>query len=529
MTAGAGAAEKVPLQSPYVPRSAFLLLLFPLFLLLYDLSALGLFNNVEGMCAEIAREMRANGHWIVPYLNDVPYIEKPPLTYWLLALAMSWFGTNDWAVRIVPAAMGLLLLGVAGWFGWRMKGPRYALLAAFLVGTNTGFVIMWRDMRPDALLATFLNAAWLLTYASFALQRKAPLRLAAVCLALAIMSKGLVALVLYGLVVVVYLLWSRRFTWRETLRAFTDPWALALFLIVAVPWHVMAARELPEFTWFYFVNEHLYRFLGIREPRDYFHGSVFYYLPRLAVMFLPWLPLLLLPRVIAKNIRDVDRDLSRFLWCCALGPLVFFSLSSAKANYYAVVCVPGLAMIAALALEQWLSQRERAWLWPVLFVIAIALVPAEIAVLRYGQRIEPSFSARPVAREILARAQAGEKLPVAREILARAQAGEKLPVFLYQDYEDFSSLPFYLQSTVDIVDARSQDLLFGQKLGYGRAHFLTVEDFMARHDPAWLVVLDPRQRELVHTPLPARLETVARIGRATLYRWPGAGPQQGMR
>lgn len=493
---------------PRLPRLAWLLLAIPLFLLLHDLAALGLFNNVEGMCAEIAREMRASGHWVIPTLNDVPYIEKPPLTYWLLALAMSWFGSNDWAVRVVPAAMGLLLLGATVWFGVRMKGPRYALLAAFLLGTSTGFLIMWRDMRPDALLATFLSAAWLFTYAAFALRRKAPLRAAAVCLALAILSKGFVALALYGLVMSAYLLWSRRFGWREALHAFADPWAIALFLVVAVPWHVMAARELPEFAWFYFINEHLYRFLGLREPRDYYSGSVFYYVPRLALMFLPWLPLLALPRFLDKTVRAADRDLSRFLWCSALAPLLFFSLSSAKANYYAVVCVPALALLAALALEQWQSQRERSWLWPALLLVGLVLIPAEIAVLRYGQRIEPSFSARPLAREIL----------------QRARAGEALPVFLYQDFEELSPLPFYLQSSVDIVDARSQDLQFGQKLGYGRAHFASVDEFMARREPAWLVVLDPRQRDLVQTPLPARLETVSRIGRATLYRWPGAGP-----
>lgn len=504
------------------PRLGWLLLACPLFLLFRDLSAFGLFNNVEGMCAEIAREMLAGGHWIIPSLNDVPYIEKPPLVYWLAALSMSLFGTNDWAVRLVPAAAGLLLLATVGWFAWRVKGARYALLAVFILGTSTGFLIMWRDTRPDALLATFIYAAWLTTYQGLVSRQRILMIAAAICLALAVLSKGFVALALYGPVVAAYLVWSRRREWRDALRAFLDPWAVAAFLAVLLPWHIAAIRALPEFTWFYFVNEHIYRFLGMRQPPDYFTGSVFYYLPRLALMFLPWLPLLALPRFVARDIRTADADPSRFLWCCVLTPLIFFSLSRAKANYYAVVCVPALALLAALALEHWLEQkRHSARLWVGLFVIAIALFPAGEALLRYGQRIESRFSARPMAVEIQ----------------RRAAAGEGFPVFLYQDYEDYSSLPFYLQSTIDIVDERSQDLKFGKTLGYGRTHFLSVEEFMMRREPAWLVVLDPRQRDLVLTPLPGRLQAVAKIGRATLYRWPGAagnssltsGPAGGMR
>ena len=90
--------------------SSCLLLLFPLYFLFHSLAAFGLLNNVEGMYAEIAREMLAGGHWIIPHLNDVPYIEKPPLLYWLAALSMSVFGVQDWAVSVVPASAGLFLL-----------------------------------------------------------------------------------------------------------------------------------------------------------------------------------------------------------------------------------------------------------------------------------------------------------------------------------------------------------------------------------------------------------------------------------
>lgn len=491
-----------------------LLLLFPLYFLFHGLSAFGLLNNVEGMYAEIAREMLVGRHWVIPYLNDVPYIEKPPLLYWLTALSMAVFGVNDWAVRLVPVCAGVFLLVTTAGFGWRLKGRRYGVLSAFVLGTSFGFVMMSRVALTDALLTEFLNASVLLTYVGLVQERKPALRGAAICLALAVLSKGFVALVLFGLIGLSYLGWCRRMDWREVLCQLFDPWVIVLFLLVLLPWHIAAALVLPEFSWFYFVNEHLYRFLGIREPHDYYSGNIFYYLPRLALMFLPWVPLVALSFFPRKEIENRDRDLRRFLFCCVFVPLAFFSVSSAKANYYAVVCLPGLALLMALMLEHRIevhvSARFERGVWVLLLMAGIALVPFEQGVLRYGARTETVFSARDMANEIQ----------------KRAATGEVLPVFMYQDYEDYSSLPFYLQSTVGIVDTDSDDLRFGHALGAGQEHFVTVEQFVSRSESghaAWLVVLDPAQREFTQTPLVKLAASVARIGGATLYRVP-AGP-----
>lgn len=487
--------------------SSCLLLLFPLYFLFHGLAAFGLLNNVEGMYAEIAREMLAGGHWIIPHLNDVPYIEKPPLLYWLAASTMSVFGVHDWVVRLVPACAGLLLLAIVGWFGWRTRGRRFALLSVFMLGSSFGFVVMSRVALTDALLSALLNAALLLTWFGLTKRSKATLRVASILLALAILTKGFVALALYGLVGIAWLLFCRRQDWYATLKQLFEPWAVALFLLVLLPWHIAAALSLPEFSWFYFVNEHLYRFLGIREPRDYYSGSVFYYLPRLALMSLPWLPLIaLLPFLRNKDSAQSD-GLNGFLICCVLAPLIFFSLSSAKANYYVIVCVPGLALLAAAALDRWIvlkPQRAR-YVLIGLLLIGIALVPAERYATQFAAGGETEFSARKMAKVIL---------------FERA-AGVDLPLFVYQDFEDYSSLPFYLQSTVGIIDSRSDDLRFGQRLGAGREHFLTVEEFMTRPDrqrPAWLVVHDPRQPDFQTTPLAKVSVPMLKIGRATLYR-----------
>lgn len=496
-----------------LPVFGWPLLLFPLYYLFHGLAAFGLLNNVEGMYAEIAREMLASGnwsHWIIPQLNDVPYIEKPPLLYWLTALSLRAFGVHDWAVRLVPAGAGVFLLVTVAWFGRELKGWRYAVLSVFVLGSSAGFLMMSRVALTDALLSELLNASVLLTYIGLVQQRRSVVRAASLCLALATLTKGLVALVLFGLIGLSYLAWRRRADWRMVLCQLCDPWAIALFLAVLLPWHIAAALTLPEFSWFYFVNEHLYRFLGIREPHDYYSGGFFYYVPRLALMFLPWVPLVALAFFPRRESRTRDQDLRQFLSCCVLVPLVFFSISSAKANYYAVVCLPGLALLTALMLEHRIEQhasvRFERLVWVSLLLVGIALIPFEQYVLRYGAQTETSFSARNMAAEIQ----------------RRAASGEALPVFLYQDYEDYSSLPFYLQSTVGIVDTDSDDLRFGRGLGAGGEHFLTVEQFMSygagRH-AVWLVVLDPAQRQFAKSPLANLSVQVVKTGDATLYRF----------
>ncbi len=510
----------------------------PLLLLGFGLTHFGLLNNVEGMYAEIAREMLSRGDvhgWVIPHLNGLPYIEKPPLLYWAIATSMALFGTHDWAVRLVPVMASLLALSVAAAWTTRLRGPRAGATTLFVLGTTGGFLLMARVALTDALLMACLTAAWLWAYLALAEQRRGWWRASLVALALALLAKGFVALALFGLVGVVHLLVNERAHWRHHLRLIADPAAWGLFLLVAAPWHIAASLELREFAWFYFINEHVLRFLGLREPKDYYHGTIFYYLPRLALMALPWWPLALLAawRRRAKGVVEAAGDAvkpfvvslsnhacpstssepapdliggrtdvqspERFLWVCALAPLTFFSVSSAKANYYIVVCLPPLALLAAWQIDAWRRHPHRG---RDAFIAAcgLALVPGLLALLHYGAATEGQFCARPMAAAIAAQP-------------------EKLPVFLYQDYEDYSGLPFYLQSDrIGIVDQQSADLRFGLSLPHDATRYPSRAEFLARREPAWLVILDARVRSGLPADLAPRLERVARVGNATLYR-----------
>lgn len=478
----------------------------PLLLLGWGLSDFGLLNNVEGLYAEIAREMLASDSlhgWVIPHVNGLPYIEKPPLLYWLIAASMAVFGTHDWAVRLVPVLAGVLTLIVVAAWATRLRGPRAGATSLFVLGTTTGFVLMTRVALTDALLMACLTAAWLLAYLALVEQRRLWWRLSLLALAFGMMGKGFVALALFGLVGLAHMVFSERNRWRQHLRLIADPWAVGLFLLVVVPWHMAASLELPEFAWFYFINEHVLRYLGLREPKDYYEGTVFYYLPRLALMALPWWPLGLFAEWRRRQGDALPAKPAhapiRFLWVCVLVPLAFFSVSSAKANYYVLVCLPPLTLLIAWRLECWREVVGRST-YLKFWIAGLTTLPALLMLQQYGRNDEPNFSARPMAQLM-------------------AKQPEHLPVFLYQDYEDYSGLPFYLQSDrIGVVDQQSADLHFGLGLSDDAALYPSVAEFVRRAEPAWLIVLDARVRRGMPHELAAHIERVSRVGNATLYR-----------
>jgi 4-amino-4-deoxy-L-arabinose transferase-like glycosyltransferase len=332
-------------------------------------------------------------------------------------------------------------------------------------------------------------------------------RTGAVLLGLAVLEKGAVALLLaLGVLALFRLLNRDRRVWRQL----RDPVALALFLAVVLPWHLLAAVEQNGFTWFYVVNEHLLRFLGQRQPDDYHRGPFWFYLPRLLLMLMPWTPFLVL---LARRQRWSDgahATAVRFCQAAVLFPLLFFSLSQAKADYYLVVCAPALALWLALVLEQALARppdlrlaccwggalascavllvavpdaADRVWtpLPVILLGLAwLALVPVatrsflafasprlrECALLAIVVLALPMLAALVDLGSVRAARDSSSRIAA----IVRAQAGPGSQVFIYRDFEDhFSSLPFYLGRTVPVVDSVSRDLLFGCTIEPGKA------------------------------------------------------------
>lgn len=234
-----------------------------------------LFDPDEGRYAEIPREMLASGDWVTPRLNGLKYLEKPPLQYWATAATYSLLGASEWSSRLWPCALGFLSLVVTSAFVRRIYDPAHGAAAALVLATSPYFVIVGHLNLLDSAFTFFLVSA---VFAFLLAQRAAAdgaseqgwMMVAWGSVGLAVLSKGVVALLLAGGTLVAYSVICR--DWRAWRRLRPRPGVL-LFLLITVPWFWLVSQRNPEFLQFFFVHEHFSRFLASVEhaqPRLYF-------------------------------------------------------------------------------------------------------------------------------------------------------------------------------------------------------------------------------------------------------------------
>jgi 4-amino-4-deoxy-L-arabinose transferase-like glycosyltransferase len=317
------------------------------------LGAFPLLEPDEGRYAEIPREMLAMRDFVTPRLDGVLYFEKPPLYYWFNAGALSVLERPEVACRLASAFFGLAGVGLAWALGRSLGDRRTALVSAVILGTSPLWLALSRADIIDMTLSFFLSATLVCFWLAQSRERGGPGERLAwygmfLAAALATLTKGLIGFVIPGAVIFFYLLFARR--WRLLLRV---PWigGIALFLLVAAPWHVLAARRNPDFLWFYFVHEH---FLRYATPEANRREPVWYFAAILALGLLPWSGLLpaagRLFRRGAGRLRD--RPGLIFLACWAGFVFLFFSASQSKLVPYILPASPPLAVLIALGMEE---------------------------------------------------------------------------------------------------------------------------------------------------------------------------------
>src|SRR6267154_821051 len=247
----------------------------------------GLMDDVDAVQAQIARNMLTSGDWVIARLDGVPYLEKSPLIYWLIAISYRIFGVHDWAARL-PVALAAVLLAWVTWrYGRWALGAAAGFYAGLVVATCVGLFLFTRIQIPDVMLTVCVCIAFWSFQRAIDEQEAHPrlwAALLAASLGVGLLLKGLIAAVVPIGGIVLYLAVTRqlfaRTVWKR-LHAFTGA---LLILAIAAPWHVLATLRMPPyfhftlhsgpgeyhgFFWFYFINEHVLRFLNLRYPRDY--------------------------------------------------------------------------------------------------------------------------------------------------------------------------------------------------------------------------------------------------------------------
>ncbi len=323
-----------------------MLVILTLLLWFAPLGVRDLINPDEGRYAELARGMLASGDWISPRLNGLLYFEKPPLQYWATAVAFALTGVDEFAARLWPALTSIgAVLAVTAVVG-RILGGATGVAAGAVLGSSLWWIANGHFNNLDAALSSFLALAMLAFWVAqrddvAPGSRRTAMLVVWAALGLGVLSKGLVALILPAGVLFLYLLVER--DWRLLGRLH---WlaGLSVFALITVPWFVLVSSRQETFAHFFFIHEHLDRFL---EPGHRREGPWWYFLPYLVAGALPWTTLL--PGAIAGGWRRTGArfQASRFLvlWCVFV--FVFFSVSRSKLPSYILPLFPALAILVA--------------------------------------------------------------------------------------------------------------------------------------------------------------------------------------
>jgi hypothetical protein len=334
-------------------------------------------DDVDAVQAQIARNMLETGDWITARLNGIAYLEKSPLVYWTMAACFRLLGVRDWAARLPLALAVILLCWVTYKFGSWAFGERAGIYAGVALSTSLGLFLFTRILIPDAMLTLTITLAiwaWVRLLEpenepSFQWQFTL-----GISLGLGLLLKGLVAVVFPVASALVYMAASNRLFSGEAWRRLRLEIVTAIALAIAAPWHLMASLANPPhfalsmhsgpgeyrgFFWFYFLNEHLLRFLNLRYPRDYNTvPRLWFWLLNLVWLF-PWSAYLVAaPRL---NYRPDERaGRVRLMALCWTGVVMVFFTFSTTQEYYSMPIYPALALLVGSSMISGVRQLRAA-------------------------------------------------------------------------------------------------------------------------------------------------------------------------
>lgn len=449
----------------------------------------------EGRYAEIAREMLVSHDWVTPRLDGFLFFDKPPLHYWASATAYLAFGVHPWTARLWCALTGLLAMLAVGWAGKRLFGREVGGYAMAILGSSMVFAMAAHIDTLDIAVAAFLGIGMaFFMVAQFdpsAVHQRVWLNvLMWASLALAILSKGLIGVVLPGMALVVFALWQRnsRMIWR------TSPWiGLLVIAVIAAPWFVMICRVHPEFFDYFFIREHFTRFLTNDDGRS---KPLWFFIPVVVLGLFPWT--LMLPwRRSDWKVLDLSDPARRFLLVWVGVTFLFFSVSHSKLTFYVLPLFPAAALLLAWLVARMAAKTMVQRLWWLAALAACAAAGTVIGMLTFhgshGEAIRVALRGGAVGLALVALAamvgawatQRGRR-PLAIHLLAisallawqlvlvssqpyvdlksaapvakvvKAAMGPDTEIFVVRAYQ--GGLPFYIGRLVTVVDEHRDDL-----------------------------------------------------------------------
>ncbi len=318
----------------------------------------------EGRYGEVGRWMLQSGDWLTPRLNGIPFFHKPPYLYWLEAISLATFGVNELALRLVPALHVGLMLAALYLSARAISSEQVARRAAIMLGSSLAFLLGGQYINHDMLVATWIGVAiWCFAFAFMAGEKPDAVlaRFGFVACALGMLSKGLIGIALPGMVMLVWLLWTRQL--RKILHL---PWlsGLALFAGIALPWFVVAQQKYQQLFNYMFIGQQFNRYTAAtyNNPQPWW-----FYLASVCLLLFPWVFFAVNPFGRKAQVGSdptalvsVSRPWLSLCWIWAGVIIAFFSIPHSKLIGYVLPVMPALALLAALGWQRSMAQRRHA-------------------------------------------------------------------------------------------------------------------------------------------------------------------------
>ncbi len=338
------------------------IILFVLFFLLVSrlisMNFVPLNDSTESRYGEIARIMLTTGDWITPmHQPGVPFWAKPPLSTWLSALSMKFFGINELAARLPALILSVAVL----WMVWGVAKTRNddqsAWLSVLILASSVYFLLDAGTVMTDPALL-FCTSFALIAFWHAINHNRAWGYLFFVALGLGLLAKGPVALVLVGMPIFTWVLMKKK--WRDVWRFL--PWIKGGWLLfaIAIPWYWLAEHKTPGFLNYFIVGENINRFLQPGWAGDKYgyahvapYGMIWVYA---IIGIFPWL----IPgvtwltrhvKVLPALCKDEDGWVSYLLLCTFL-PLIFFTFARNIIYPYVFPSLPFFALLFAELLKR---------------------------------------------------------------------------------------------------------------------------------------------------------------------------------
>ncbi len=326
---------------------ALLVFAFAMAIYLPRISSYALWDPWEPHYSQVAMEMEQNGDWLAPhYRNSTRWFSKPVMLLWMLRTSFALFGQSDGTARlpvVFIAALGLVLFN---FFVGRMFRWKVGLFASLVLATSPQYYFLARQAIYDMPYVVFQMAALgFLGLGLFCYEDNPRWQYPFwIFSALAILSKGLLAIVLPGAVIGTFIIVTWDWAILKRMRFVSG---LLVFMAVSIPWYAfMTAKYGTTYLHNFFIYHHFKRAMGeIGKPNATFE----LYIQQVAYALFPWIAFL--PIALIRFLRWNDKDLEGgarkkfFIFLCVLMPFVFFEISSTKFHHYIFPLIPFLAII----------------------------------------------------------------------------------------------------------------------------------------------------------------------------------------